>query len=328
MCVVSQAASAETSRPCRGQDLARIAPAAAAASKRSAAGASGRARQPRCEREGGDEGLANLRIAVAGFERGLFGIRIIPRRKVTALAAGQAHRPVPVPGPVARESDVDPHLLAGQDDDQVAVDIGQPALRDRAGRHTSVPLERRSTGHAVNTVNEPRPRFRPPLTKQPRQQGVLRRARPLPLVDDPFRRPRPRPAIRNGVDCVNDLAQRGIARQTRPGSEPGKQRPIHLPRLQRPIVVKPSGPRSSHRPDLPLVMRTPSAGIGRSLASWPDLMTLVRLEQRRFVCEAEAGAPVRAGSTIFRPQGFAALCLARAGSSRRASQGLAGDPFA
>jgi len=47
-----------------------------------------------------------------------------------------------------------------------------------------------------------------------------------------------------------------------------------------------------------------------------------------FVCEAEAGAPVRAGSTIFRPQGFAAPCLAHADSSRRASQGLAGDPFA
>src|SRR6266702_6524180 len=48
----------------------------------------------------------------------------------------------------------------------------------------------------------------------------------------------------------------------------------------------------------------------------------------RFVCEAEAGAPARAGSTIFRPQWSPALCLAHAGRSRRASQGLAGDPVA
>jgi hypothetical protein len=132
MCVVSQAASAETSRPCRGQDLARIAPAEAAAPNRFAGGASGRARQPGCEREGGDEGLAYPRIAVASFEGGLFGIRIIPGREVTAFAASQAHRPAPVPGLVTREGDVDPHLLAGQDNDQVAVDIGQPALRDRS----------------------------------------------------------------------------------------------------------------------------------------------------------------------------------------------------
>ena len=44
--------------------------------------------------------------------------------------------------------------------------------------------------------------------------------------------------------------------------------------------------------------------------------------------EHEAGAPVRAGSTIFRPQWSPALCLAHAGTSRRASQRLAGDPFA
>ena len=31
------------------------------------------------------------------------------------------------------------------------------------------------------------------------------------------------------MDRVNDLAHRGIAWQTRPGSEPGKQQPIHLP---------------------------------------------------------------------------------------------------
>ena len=30
------------------------------------------------------------------------------------------------------------------------------------------------------------------------------------------------------MDRVNDLAQRGIAWQTRPGSEAGRQRPIHL----------------------------------------------------------------------------------------------------
>src|SRR5690348_18424223 len=63
----------------------------------------------RCEREGGDEGLANPRIAVASLERGLFSLRIIPGREVTALATGQAHRSLPVPGLVAREGDVDPH---------------------------------------------------------------------------------------------------------------------------------------------------------------------------------------------------------------------------
>jgi len=46
------------------------------------------------------------------------------------------------------------------------------------------------------------------------------------------------------------------------------------------------------------------------------------------VCGAVAGAPVRAGSTIFRPQWSPALCLARVGRSRRASRGLACDPFA
>ena len=45
-------------------------------------------------------------------------------------------------------------------------------------------------------------------------------------------------------------------------------------------------------------------------------------------CEAEAGAPVRAGSTIFRPQWSPARCVARVGRSRRVSLGLAGDPFA
>jgi hypothetical protein len=30
------------------------------------------------------------------------------------------------------------------------------------------------------------------------------------------------------LDRVNDFAQRGVAWQTRPGNEPGKQRPIHL----------------------------------------------------------------------------------------------------
>jgi hypothetical protein len=137
-----------------------------------------------------------MRIAVAGFERGLVGIRIIPRREVMAIAAGQAPRSVPVPGLVTRGGDVDRHLLAGEDNYQVAVDIGQPALRDCADRPASVPLEHRAAGHAVNTVNEPRLQFRPPLTKQVRQQCVLCRARPLPLANDPFRRPRPRPAVR------------------------------------------------------------------------------------------------------------------------------------
>jgi hypothetical protein len=41
---------------------------------------------------------------------------------------------VPVPGLVTREGDVDGYLLASEDNHQVAVDIGQPVLRDRAGR--------------------------------------------------------------------------------------------------------------------------------------------------------------------------------------------------
>ena len=47
-----------------------------------------------------------------------------------------------------------------------------------------------------------------------------------------------------------------------------------------------------------------------------------------FVREAEAGAPVQAGSTICRPQWSPACCLAHVGRSRRVSLGLAGDPFA
>ncbi len=38
--------------------------------------------------------------------------------------------------------------------------------------------------------------------------------------------------------------------------------------------------------------------------------------------------PVWGGSTIFRPQWSPARCLTRVGRSRRASRGLAGDPFA
>jgi hypothetical protein len=66
-----------------------------------------------------------------------------------ALAAAQAHRSVPVPGLVTREGDVDRQLLASEDHHQVMVDIGQPALRDCAGRPGSVPLEHRAAGHAV-----------------------------------------------------------------------------------------------------------------------------------------------------------------------------------
>jgi hypothetical protein len=65
----------------------------------------------------------------------------------------------------------------------------------------------------------------------------------------------------------------------------------------------------------------------RSPACWPD-SRLWHVLSKGFVCKAEAGALVRAGSTIFRPQGSAAPCLADVDSSRRASQGLAGDPFA
>ena len=81
-----------------------------------------------------------------------------------AIAAGQAHRSVPVPRLVTREGNVDPHLLAGEDNHQVTVDIGQPVLRDCVGRPASVPLEHRGAGHAVNTVDEPGLQFRPPLT--------------------------------------------------------------------------------------------------------------------------------------------------------------------
>jgi hypothetical protein len=65
----------------------------------------------------------------------------------------------------------------------------------------------------------------------------------------------------------------------------------------------------------------------RSPACWTD-SRLWHVLSKGFVCKAEAGALVRAGSTIFRPQGSAAPCLADVDSSRRASQGLAGDPFA
>jgi hypothetical protein len=90
-----------------------------------------------------------------------------------AIAAGQAHRSAPVPGLATREGDVDPHLLASKDNHQVTVDIGQPALRDCPGRPASVPLEHRAAGHAVNTVNEPRLQFRPPLTKQLRSSACF-----------------------------------------------------------------------------------------------------------------------------------------------------------
>jgi hypothetical protein len=83
---------------------------------------------------------------VAGFERGLLGIRIIARRNVMALAAGQAHRSVPVPGLVAREGNVDRHPLASEGNHQVTVDIGQPARRDCAGRLGSVPAGAPSYG--------------------------------------------------------------------------------------------------------------------------------------------------------------------------------------
>ena len=142
----------------------------AAASKRSADCASGRACQPWCEREGGDEGLANPRIAVAGFERGLLGIRIIPCREVTALAAGQAHRPVPVPGLVAREGDVDPRLLAGEDNYQVAVDIGQPALRDCASRLTA----RRCAPSCPAQAARRRPRWPGTPKSWPKRRATVR----------------------------------------------------------------------------------------------------------------------------------------------------------
>src|SRR5882672_2644506 len=47
-----------------------------------------------------------------------------------------------------------------------------------------------------------------------------------------------------------------------------------------------------------------------------------------FVCEAEAGAPVRAGSTIDITQCSPVPRLARVGRSRGTSRGLAGDLFA
>jgi hypothetical protein len=71
---------------------------------------------------------------MAGFERGLLGVRIIACREVMAVAAGQAHRSVPVPGLVAREGDVDRHVLASEGNHQAVVDVGQAALQDCAGR--------------------------------------------------------------------------------------------------------------------------------------------------------------------------------------------------
>ena len=77
---------------------------------------------------------------------------------------------------------------------------------------------------------------------------------------------------------------------------------------------------------LPLSMRTSSGSIGRSLASWPDSRALARLS-KGFVCERRLVRP--SGPVYYLQTAVVSGPLPRPRRrSRRASQGLAGDPCA
>ena len=178
--------------------------------------------------EGGDEGLADQRIAVAGFECGLTGVRVI--------SAGNSR-----PSPQARRIDCRPSQgwSAGK---VMSIVTSRPARVITRYRCTSVsppsgtalaasaPCRSMtdSAGHAVDTVNQPRPQVRPPLPDQLRPAGVLGRARPVPFADDPLR-PSVTPAChREWPGPRQRPAQRGVAWQGRPRGEPGELRLTHL----------------------------------------------------------------------------------------------------
>jgi hypothetical protein len=81
------------------------------------------------------------------------------------------------------------NVLVAARQQEVAVDIGQPAVRHGTGRKSAITAQREGTIGPVHPVNKPGAQLRPPLSDDPCQKGMLGRTCSLPLAQDPLRCP-------------------------------------------------------------------------------------------------------------------------------------------